>query len=90
MMMMMSMKMRIMMIFLPSLEYVILSMRVGNKFHNLVIFIDLTSLVQTVFGNNTFPNTTSISFVELPSVEDITMEEGSLGKTSELTIDSKK
>ena len=55
----------------------------------MTLLLDLTSLVQTVFGNNTFPNTTAISFVEMPSVEDITMEEGSLGKASELNINSK-
>ena len=55
----------------------------------MTLLLDLVSLIQTIFGNNTFPNTTSISFVEMPSVEDITMEEGSLGQASELNINSK-
>ena len=54
----------------------------------MTLLLDLTSLVQTIFGNNTFPNTTAISFVEMPAVEDITMEEGSLGNVFELIINS--
>ena len=44
--------------------------------------------MQVLFGFYSFPIAIVISFVEMPSVEDITMEEGSLGKASELNIDS--
>ena len=80
-------------IFLHSVESVECILRVCYEIIMFMIpvisLVDLTSLVQTIFGNNTFPNTTAISFVEMPSVEDITMEEGSLGKASELNINSK-
>ena len=48
----------------------------------------MTSLAYSVFGNNSFPNATTITFIEMPAVEEITLEEGSLGKITKLNIDS--
>ena len=44
--------------------------------------------MSTVIGSNAFPNATVLSFAELPSVKNITLEEGSLGKAEELVINS--
>ena len=54
----------------------------------MFIIVGLPKLVSTVIGSNAFPNATVLSFTELPSVKNITLEEGSLGKAEELVINS--
>ena len=54
----------------------------------MFIIVGLPKLVSTVIGSNAFPNATVLSFAELPSVKNITLEEGSLGKAEELVINS--
>ena len=39
-------------------------------------------------GSNSFPNVTQVTFVELPAVRNITMEEGSFGRVDNLVISS--
>ena len=44
--------------------------------------------METGFGGNSFPSATTILFKEMPSVKNITLQEGSLGKTEEIVISS--
>ena len=45
-------------------------------------------MVETGFGGNSFPSATTILFMEMPAVKNITLQEGSLGKTEEIVISS--
>ena len=51
-----------------------------------IVMKNLTSLEETVFGKGSFPNVTVINLSELPVVKNITLEEGSFGKTEELIL----
>ena len=51
-----------------------------------IVMKNLTSLEETVFGKGSFPNVTVINLSELPVVKNITLQEGSFGKTEELIL----
>ena len=51
-----------------------------------IVMSNLTSLEETSFGKGSFPNVTVINLIDLPVVKNITLEEGSFGKTEELIL----
>lgn len=51
-------------------------------------FIDLDTLDSIVVGSNSFPNATTLSLIDLPTVNQIEFKPGSFGKLKEIIIKS--
>ena len=51
-------------------------------------FVDLDTLDSIVVGSNSFPNATTLSLIDLPTVNRIEFKQGSFGKLKEIIIKS--